>query len=186
MISMYALPEDAPPGDRWARPQPLAADPLACQLLLHLTNKSLPAGRRRACQELLYDVMNDSAEGAPEALVLPHDSRVRIIARSIIADPSDQRTLSDWSAEIGISEKTILRAFVAGTSLTYGRWRTRARMLAAAELLGQPRSVQAVAAAVGYTTSSGFIAAFTSEFGMTPARYSHTKAESSQQAPAAR
>jgi AraC-like DNA-binding protein len=52
-------------------------------------------------------------------------------------------------------------------------------MLAAVELLDLAEPVHATAAAVGYTTSSGFIAAFTNEFGVTPARYSRTVHSSS-------
>ena len=179
MISLYSPPERTPDGERWTRPQPLTADPLAVQLLTHLTDASLPSARRRACQELLYDVMNDSTEGAPDALVLPHDHRARTVARAIIANPGDQRTLTEWARELGVSEKTILRGFAAETAMTYGRWRTRARMLAAVELLDRAEPVHVTAAAVGYTMSSGFISAFTSEFGVTPARYSRASQNSS-------
>lgn len=179
MISMYSPPEHSPKGDRWTRPQPLSADPLSTQLLTHMLDRSLPAARRHACRELLHDLMNDSTEGALDALVLPHDHRARAVARSIIADPGDQRTLSDWAHELGTSEKTILRGFAAETAMSYGRWRTRARMLAAAELLDQAASVQDTATAVGYGTSSGFIAAFANEFGVTPARYARSKTSSS-------
>ncbi|MBY6686180.1 helix-turn-helix transcriptional regulator [Rhodococcus sp. BP-149] len=75
-----------------------------------------------------------------------------------------------------VRKKTILRAFAADTGLTYGCWRTRARMIVAADLLERGHT-SPTRQQPGYSTSSGFIAAFAHEFGVTPSRYARARNE---------
>ncbi|ANJ27123.1 helix-turn-helix domain-containing protein [Agromyces aureus] len=70
-----------------------------------------------------------------------------------------------------MNEKTIARAFIAGTGIPFRQWRVQARMHAAAGLLAAGDSVQEVAAQVGYRSVSSFIAAFKERYDVTPARY---------------
>ncbi|MGB9112644.1 MAG: helix-turn-helix domain-containing protein, partial [Acidimicrobiales bacterium] len=59
----------------------------------------------------------------------------------------------------------------AEMGVTFGRWRTLARLQAAAPALAAGVPVSQVAMRVGYLTSSAFIAAFRRETGSTPRRY---------------
>src|SRR5690606_35192251 len=84
---------------------------------------------------------------------------------------SDPRDLDQWSAQAGVSAKTIARAFLSETGMTFRAWRIQARLHAAAALLLGGSTVQETAALVGYRTTSSFITTFSSRFGLTPARY---------------
>ena len=85
--------------------------------------------------------------------------------------PADPRELEAWAAELGVSGKTLARAFVSGTGGTLREWRLRARLHAATRHLALGASVQEAASLVGYASTSSFIAAFSQRFGTTPARY---------------
>ena len=78
-----------------------------------------------------------------------------------------------WAAsrEAGASERTLARAFLAGTGIPFGRWRTLLRLQAALPALAAGDPVSAVARRAGYDTASVFIAAFRRETGLTPAAY---------------
>ena len=87
------------------------------------------------------------------------------------ADPADGRTLADWGRDVGASDRTLMRAFLAGTGLTFHQWRTRARILAALPRLAAGVSVAAVAPTVGYATASAFGTAFRRVLGTSPSAY---------------
>ncbi|WP_424805316.1 helix-turn-helix domain-containing protein [Rhodococcus sp. 27YEA15] len=170
LISAYARSDLRPAGSRWLQPLVLEADPLAVELLVALADDRVPDLSRERCRILLYDMLAAAPE-RQDVLAVPADERARHVATRILANPADPRDLEAWAVETGVSSKTLMRAFVAETGMSYSRWRTRARMYAAVELLSSGESVTAVAAALGYDTSSGFIKAFRQVFGQTPARY---------------
>ncbi|MEV0208526.1 AraC family transcriptional regulator [Streptomyces sp. NPDC050788] len=101
-------------------------------------------------------------------------SHPRVVAaiESVLDDPG-----ADWSIErlarsAGMSRATFLRHFSQETGMNVGAFVTRARVMAAADLLGtSDATVATVAARVGYHSESAFSRAFRSEVGMTPARY---------------
>lgn len=72
---------------------------------------------------------------------------------------------------VGASSRTLARLFGAETGMSFGRWRTRARLRAGLEHMAANRPLAAVAHHVGYTTPSSFIAAFRQETGRTPGAY---------------
>jgi AraC-like DNA-binding protein len=86
-------------------------------------------------------------------------------------NPADQRTLAEWGRTVGASERTLARAFVTGTGLPFGRWRTLLRIQSALPLLAAGDPVSRVAPRVGYETASAFVAAFRRETGLTPSAY---------------
>jgi len=55
--------------------------------------------------------------------------------------------------------------------MTFGRWRTRARLAASLPLLAGGAGIGTVARQVGYATASAYVSAFHREVGTTPARY---------------
>jgi AraC-like DNA-binding protein/mannose-6-phosphate isomerase-like protein (cupin superfamily) len=170
LVTAYLLPDVHPSGRRWSHPHVLETDELAAQLLLHTTDEDLDGRRRFRCVQLLFELL----EAAPErhdVLALPRKGLAGHIADRIVCDPADGRSLEDWATELGVSTKTVMRAFVTDTGSTYGQWRTRARMYASLPMLSAGSSVADAAADVGYRTTSGFIAAFRGEFGITPGQY---------------
>jgi AraC-like DNA-binding protein/quercetin dioxygenase-like cupin family protein len=169
LISLYVDPRLRPDGD-WTAPKALRADPLAGALLVHLS-EATPAPRRRArCRSLLSELLTEMP-AVKDVVALPRDPRARTVAARLLEDPTDPRELDAWAAGLGISAKTLARAFVNETGSTFRRWRTDARLHVSARLLAEGMSVQDAATAVGYTSVSSFIVSFRRRFEVTPARY---------------
>ncbi len=183
LVDVYAAPALRPsprPGtqagtqaggqDRWDRPAVLAVDPMAATLLRHAAEAPRSPERRDLAYRLLLDVLAD-APLRHDVVALPADPRARRVAAALLDDPADARSLGDWAAALHVSEKTLARAFVAGTGLTFRRWRLRRRLQAAAGLLVDGLAVGEVAERVGYASPSAFIASFAEVYGCTPRRY---------------
>lgn len=175
LISVYTDVRLRPAGARWESPCVLTADTLAVNLLWHLLAQPRGLDRRRRCLALLHDLLQE-AELSHDIVALPRDPRSREVATRILENPADRRELSEWAAELGVSEKTLSRGFrEAGVTFRY--WRTNARLHAGAGLLVRGESVAAVAEQVGFATASGFVAAFSERFGTTPGRYARLRAQ---------
>lgn len=130
-----------------------------------------PTGSR---EDRLIRVLLDQIEDVrvqPLHLPMPRDRRLAAIARSLTDDPSDGRTLADWAADAGASERTLARLFHAETGMSFGTWRQQVRLLAALARLARGESVTAVALDLGYASQSAFIAMFRRALGQTPGRY---------------
>ena len=97
--------------------------------------------------------------------------RLSLIARALTDDPADDRDLAAWGRLVGASSRTLARAFVAETGMTFGAWRTQVRLLASLPLLAAGMPVATVARRVGYATPSAFVAAFRRVTDTTPGAY---------------
>jgi AraC-like DNA-binding protein len=155
---------------RWDRPTPVAVNPLLRELIPHLEDGSLADGPRRRAEALLFDLLAPLAVAAIDVR-LPTDERALRVAEALLEDPADRRTLHEWGHDVGASSRTLARAFLAETGLSFGRWRTLARLQAALLQLAEGLPVGLVADRVGYGTPSAFVAAFRSHTGVTPGRY---------------
>lgn len=175
LISIYSDTVLRPLGDQWVQAHIVAADDLVQALLRSLAVTGSAPRRRIRCRELLHDILGE-ANVNRGGLVLPREQRAKSIASNLIDNPADDRDLAHWAVAAGVSAKTISRAFLADTGFSFREWRILARLHSAAGLLEQGHSVQNVASEVGYLTSSSFIAAFKSRFGVTPARYPRPQA----------
>ncbi|MCI2958486.1 AraC family transcriptional regulator [Agromyces atrinae] len=170
LVSVYADPALRPHADRWSRPHVVQADALASALMLQLSDDTRRRERRLRCHALLTDILDDAPE--QEAVIaLPRDERARLVALALLADPADHRDLDQWGRAVGVSAKTIARAFAAETGHSFRAWRTLVRVSAAAGMLRDGQSVRSAADDVGYDSTSSFITTFKLQFGMTPARY---------------
>lgn len=158
-----------PAGDRWAEPHVVGADALTGELLLWL-HGDRSAADRVAGRDLLGRLL-PVAEQPAGSLLLPDDGRARTVADAIRRNPADRRSVEEWAAHVRASPRTLNRIFVSETGLPLGRWRTRARIEHAVDLLAGGRSVDAVATGVGYATTSAFIEVFRTIRGETPAAY---------------
>ncbi|MBM7062619.1 helix-turn-helix transcriptional regulator [Pseudomonas sp. UL073] len=122
----------------------------------------------------LVQVLLDQLRSAPAVdlmLPLPHDARLQQLCRSLQQRPERQATLAQWSARLGVSEKTLSRLFQRETGLTFRAWRQRLRLLGALTPLEQGERVTDVALACGYDSTSAFIAAFRQQFDCTPGEF---------------
>lgn len=148
----------------------LAMSPLARELLKHLAREDLDDGAARHARATLLSVLSP-AEAAGVDLPMPDDPRARSIASAVLENPGAPHTLGDWARQLHASERTIQRAFLADTGLTFSAWRTQVRLFRSLPLLADHVPVAAVASRMGYSSTNGFTAAFRQHFGTTPANY---------------
>ena len=107
----------------------------------------------------------------PLTLTLPADRRALRIADAILGDPAGSGTLDALAARSGGSLRTIQRLFLDETGVPLSEWRQVARLMEAAALLLDGKSVTDAALAAGYAGTSAFIHAFRRKFGQTPAAF---------------
>jgi len=106
-----------------------------------------------------------------QGVPIPADRRARPIAFRLLAAPHDQRPLAEWGAVLGASERTLARLFEAQTGMGFRQWRQHLQIAEALATLLDGQSVKAAAAAVGYASTSAFVAAFRALAGATPLQY---------------
>jgi AraC-like DNA-binding protein len=168
MQTVYLRPDGCPIA--WTTPTPTAAPPLLAELIAYLADPELADAPRARAQAVLIDVLRPLHVATIE-LRMPRDSRALDVAAALARDPSDRRTLGQWGRHVGAGERTLARAFLAGTGVPFGRWRTLLRLQSALPVLADGGSVTAASARAGYDSPSAFVGAFRRETGLTPAEY---------------
>ncbi|HIT74594.1 MAG TPA: helix-turn-helix domain-containing protein [Candidatus Avipropionibacterium avicola] len=166
--SAYLDPALRPSGQRWDEPRAVSCGPLLAEVIRHVaTTPDLPRERRESCHRLMVSLLQEAPDQLT-ALALPVHPAARRIAEAVMADPGDRTSLEQWCRRLGVSTRTVIRAFGAETGEGFASWRKRARMVQASRLLAEELTVAEVATRVGYDTASGFIAAFRDATGQTP------------------
>lgn len=127
-------------------------------------------------QQRIMDVLMDEMRRAripddPLHLPMPEDRRVLRIARALLAEPHNTRSLESWASWAGLSARTLSRLFRSETGCSFAQWRQQARLVRALERLSGGDAVADVADALGYTSVSAFVAMFRRNFGQSPGRY---------------
>lgn len=168
MRTLYLQPELCP--ITWPAPQPVAATKLLAELISYLDGASLQPPERARAEAVLFDLLQPLATSTVR-VTMPTDERALDVARALIADPGDPRSLAEWGHEVGASARTLTRAFRTDTGVSFSRWRTALRLQAALPLLAAGEPTRNVASRVGYETPSAFVAAFRRETGVTPGTY---------------
>lgn len=122
---------------------------------------------------LIHTLLDELAAAPIEALHLPmpQDPRLRRLADSLLAEPADKATLSQWAVRIGMSERSMTRLLLEELGLSFGRWRRQLHVILSLQRLAKGQSVQTVALDLGYENASGFITMFRKAVGQPPARY---------------
>ncbi|PXF31698.1 AraC family transcriptional regulator [Pokkaliibacter plantistimulans] len=171
MRSLYLDPAVVPADRQHSRV--LAVTPLIRELIRSFT--ALPVEYQQDDAEgRLVQVLLDQlllAEEVELSLPMPTDSRLRALCEALQAQPDDRRSLSQWGAQLGASEKTLARLFQRETGMTFRIWRQRLRLLSALTPLESGCSVTEVALSCGYESTSAFIAAFRQTFACTPGEF---------------
>lgn len=168
MRPLYIRPDRWAAG--WTDPTPVEASSLLAEMIEYLGSDGLDAAQRARAEALLNDLLRP-VEATTVSVRMPVDDRAHSVATGIVEDPSDHRTLAEWGRQVGASDRTLARMFLAETGMQFGRWRALARLQAALPLLAAGEPLGAVALNVGYESTSAFVAAFHREIGVTPAAY---------------
>jgi AraC-like DNA-binding protein len=171
MQTVYLRPARCPVV--WAAPTPVTVGGLLAELIAHLSDAQLGAGRRARAEGVLIDLLEPLRVATIE-LRMPRDPRALDVAAALAREPASRRTLEQWGRAVGASERTLARAFRAETGVSFGRWRTQLRLQAALPTLAAGGSVASASDRAGYDSPSAFVAAFRRETGMTPAEYFRT------------
>lgn len=152
-----------------ADPVGVRVTPLLRLLLERLGDRALPASSRSLAEAMVIDVL----EPSPHALLVdsPASELLRPIVAALRADPADPRTLESWSTTLGVSSRTLTRAFCAETGVGFARWVARVRAHHALGLIAAGARLEDVAEATGYGSVSAFGAAFRRETGLTPGAF---------------
>lgn len=119
---------------------------------------------------VLLDELTDEPL-SPIELPMPLDARARRAAELLRAVVDDEPDVEAVASHAGASVRTLERYFHAETGLSFGVWRQRARLVRAMTQLANGASVTAAGLAVGYASTSAFVAAFRRTVGVTPGRY---------------
>jgi AraC-like DNA-binding protein len=168
MRALYIRPRNCP--IRWKQATAVAISPLLAELIGYLGEGALTRSRQVHAEAVLNDLLEPVAMATID-IHLPQSGPARTVAEALLAQPSDRATLAQWGRRVGASERSLARSFMAGGGVSFGRWRTLARLQSALPRLGGGAAVSVVAREVGYDTSSAFVAAFRRETGITPAAY---------------
>lgn len=168
MRTVYLRPDGCPIA--WSDPTPVAAPALMAELIAYLDDAGLTAAARSRAQAVLIDVLEPLRVATIE-LRMPRDQRALDVAAALSRDPTDKRTLAQWGRHVGAGERTLARAFLADTGISFGRWRTQLRLQSSLPILAGGGSVASASQRAGYEQPSAFVAAFRRETGLTPAQY---------------
>lgn len=99
---------------------------------------------------------------------LPSDPRLQRVCAQLLSDPSDRRSLENWSDVAGASPRTLARLFERDLGMGFNRWRQLIRFQNALEALSKGASISSVAQQHGYNSPSAFSAAFGKTMGFAP------------------
>jgi AraC-like DNA-binding protein len=154
----------------WPTCTAVVVTPLAADLLAYLADEQLEPSHRAHAEEFLVDLLTPVSTVSFEVR-MPTDDRALQVAKMLTENPADDRNLSEWGGDVGASSRTLARAFLSDTGLSFARWRALVRLHCAMGALGSGVPVSEVARKVGYESASAFVAAFKRETGITPAKY---------------
>lgn len=119
---------------------------------------------------LFLDAIDDGTVAKP---ILHQDDLERIHqARQILqSNLQTPPCLVNLARQVGLNDRKLKEGFRQVFNTTVFGYLTQQRMEKACQLLGQQRSVAAVAAIVGYASPTAFSGAFRRKFGVTPKAY---------------
>lgn len=167
-VCTFVAPSSCPV--EWIAPTPVAMTPALRELIRHVVRVDIEPDARHRAERVILDLIVPAAN-AGAVLPMPRDARARRVAAGLLADLGDGRSIDAWGAAVGAGGRTLARLFDDETGMSFGRWRTHARVQAALGRLADGEPVAAVARSVGYQTSSSFVRVFRQVTGQTPGAY---------------
>jgi len=157
-----------------ARLEPRCAVLHVTPLLRELIVEAVSIGQLRmrdryecALRDLLTRQLQ-KASPVPTFVTLPRDERALAVAQAILRNPAESKPMAVLCSEVGVSVRTIERAFRKDVGTNFESWRRQVRLTKAVELLVSGSSIKEVAYKVGYCQPSAFVEMFRRTFGTTP------------------
>ncbi len=140
------------------------------ELIMALTEETMryAPGSRADQIAALIETEIGRAEELALHVPLPTDTRLQRLCGALMANPSDRRTLEDWSEVAGASPRTLARLFDQDLGMGFNEWRRRVRFQGAMQALSRGRRVSVVARENGYNSASAFTSAFRKVMGNVP------------------
>jgi AraC-like DNA-binding protein len=171
MRTAYIRPDAVPDGS--AVCVVLKISPLLRELILAAIEIAIPYQRDSRAGHVMQLLLDEIQQlpALPLHLPLPTDARLRVICDRISRAPDDGTTVNAWAQRLQIDPKTIQRLFLRETGMTFGQWRTQARLLIALERLAAGDKVLDVALDLGYQSPTAFATMFKKHFGLAPSRF---------------
>jgi hypothetical protein len=117
MRTLYVRPDLCP--IIWPDAVPVAASPLLAELIGYLEDPGLDPDRRGHAEAVLVDLLRPVTMTTIDVR-LPAEQRARQVAQALTDDPANRRTLAEWGRQVGASERTLARGFVATHSSANG------------------------------------------------------------------
>lgn len=138
-------------------------------LLERLADSTLGSTSRRIAEDAVLDLLTPTPHEV--FLHLPQSRLLAPIVAAVQQNPGLQRSGTDWARELGVSARTITRAFQAETGGGFAQWVAKVRAQRAITLLARGDDLEDVVKVVGYGSSSAFGAAFKRTTGFTPSTF---------------
>jgi len=88
------------------------------------------------------------------ALPFPASPKLNPVVRTLLLDPSDERSIDEWADVLAMSRRSFTRLFRRETGMSFDQWRQRRRFQTATELLALGQPMQKISATVGYGSVS--------------------------------
>ncbi len=148
----------------------LHVTPLLRELILETVRVGQLRMRDRyecALRDMLVSQLQN-ASPMPTFVTLPRDKRALAVAQAVLQNPGNAKSMAALCAEVGVSVRTIERAFLKEVGTSFESWRRQVRLKEAVQLLVSGCSIKEIACAIGYSQSSPFVEMFRRTFGATP------------------
>jgi AraC-like DNA-binding protein len=162
-----------------AAPLPLdACAVIEVSPLLRTLSETLGKGADEPADEprrsLMMRLVLEEMRAAPPlslGLALPRDRRLKALCEALMADPASPHGLREWAKEVGASERTLARLFLAEMNTSFTAWRQQLRLARALDAIGRGMPLSRVAADVGYDSPAAFSTMFKRALGVPPSRF---------------
>jgi AraC-like DNA-binding protein len=160
----------APAGPSFGRCAALNVSPLLRALVDHICRMERLRAHSAASKRLAAVLLDQIAAQRELPLHLPplRSSLTQRADAMMRRDPADTPRIRELAAVLGVSDRTLERAFLDDVAMSVGEYRRRWRLVHAIALLADGLDVRDVALEVGYATPSAFVAAFRKSVGATP------------------
>ncbi|RKP47679.1 AraC family transcriptional regulator [Pararobbsia silviterrae] len=172
LCNVYIEPEVFPWS--WSKPTIITITPLLRELAILVSEGGeaySPDSRAERAASLLLEVLAEQPALPESGIPLPRDERLLEICSRSLANPASNQSLDVWGEKFGATGRTLANRFREETGLTFGLWQRQLRVAEAITRLANGQTVTKVAADLGYSTSSAFIAMFRQATGDSPQHY---------------